>query len=43
MEAQSVGVSANPKSASINFVVENKINFHYEPWSKLIDCIVYKK
>ncbi len=43
MEAQGVGVSLNPKFTLTDFVVENKINFHYEPWSKLINYIVYQK
>jgi hypothetical protein len=40
VEAQGVEVSPNLKSILTNFVVDNKIKFHYEPWSKLI---VYKK
>ncbi len=43
MEVQSVGVSPNPKSTLINFLVVDKISFDYEPWNKLIDCIVYRK
>jgi hypothetical protein len=40
VEAQGVKVSPNLKSILTNFVVDDKIKFHYEPWSKLI---VYKK
>jgi len=38
-----VGVLLNPKFTLIDFVVKNKISFHYEPWNKLINYIVYQK